>query len=236
MDSLEALRRRVEAEVVPAPALALALLLVAGAAAAETPNDVAAGHWAFPAVQRVVAAGVMGLHPGGAFLGKDLVTRLELAHAAARLEELGREGYCKDPPPLPRPAALADLPPDHPKAWAAGMAVRMGYMLTDKEERLRGEDMVSRFTVARLVGTYLDRFTPDLIPLELPALPDVPANHLMAESAARTVAARVLMVGADGDFMGNRLVNRYDLAVSLSKLLVRERATGGAAHRPGCAP
>jgi hypothetical protein len=220
-------------------ALVLSALLSAAPARlpAAPPIDVPSDHWASAAVQRVLAAGLMGNHPGGAFLGKDLVTRFDLALAAFRLEELGRERHCKDAPPgRPASTRLPDLPIEHPLATAAGVAVRYDYLQTDKEGHLRGTGMVSRFAVARVVATYLDRFLPDLLPEEKLVFPDVPANHLDAAHAARAVAARVLMVHSEGDFKGSRLVNRYDLAISLSKLLDRERSSAEGVVRPGCGP
>ena len=64
--------------------MALALGVTASAYAANPFSDVPAGHWAYGAVEQLVADGVIDGYANGAFAGDKLVTRYEMAQMVAK--------------------------------------------------------------------------------------------------------------------------------------------------------
>ena len=65
-------------------AMALALGVTASAYAANPFSDVPQGHWAYGAVEQLVADGVIDGYANGAFAGDKLVTRYEMAQMVAK--------------------------------------------------------------------------------------------------------------------------------------------------------
>ncbi len=65
-------------------AMAMALGVTASAYAANPFSDVPAGHWAYDAVNKLAAEGVVDGYPGGTFGGDKLMTRYEMAQIVAK--------------------------------------------------------------------------------------------------------------------------------------------------------
>ena len=61
-------------------AMAMALGVTASAYAANPFSDVPAGHWAYDAVNKLAAAGVIDGYGDGTYGGNKLMTRYEMAH------------------------------------------------------------------------------------------------------------------------------------------------------------
>jgi len=92
-----------------APAVVMpALVTPAQAQAAKEFPDVPADHWAYPALQKLAAAGVLeGYPPSGAYIGNRPMTRYEFAVAIARV--LNKIPVI--PPAVPFPTIPAQNPP-----------------------------------------------------------------------------------------------------------------------------
>ena len=65
-------------------AMAMALGVTASAYAANPFSDVPAGHWAYDAVNKLAAAGVVDGYPDGTYGGDKLMTRYEMAQIVAK--------------------------------------------------------------------------------------------------------------------------------------------------------
>ena len=65
-------------------AMAMALGVTASAYAANPFSDVPAGHWAYDAVNKLAAAGVVNGYPDGTYGGDKLMTRYEMAQIVAK--------------------------------------------------------------------------------------------------------------------------------------------------------
>ena len=65
-------------------AMAMALGVTAGAYAANPFSDVPAGHWAYDAVNKLAAEGVVDGYPDGTYGGDKLMTRYEMAQIVAK--------------------------------------------------------------------------------------------------------------------------------------------------------
>ena len=65
-------------------AMAMALGVTASAYAANPFNDVPAGHWAYDAVNKLAAEGVVDGYPDGTYGGDKLMTRYEMAQIVAK--------------------------------------------------------------------------------------------------------------------------------------------------------
>jgi len=65
-------------------AMAMALGVAASAYAANPFSDVPAGHWAYDAVNKLAAAGVVDGYPDGTYGGDKLMTRYEMAQIVAK--------------------------------------------------------------------------------------------------------------------------------------------------------
>lgn len=65
-------------------AMAMALGVTASAYAANPFSDVPAGHWAYDAVNRLAAAGIVDGYGDGNFGGERLMTRYEMAQIVAK--------------------------------------------------------------------------------------------------------------------------------------------------------
>ena len=64
--------------------MAMALGVTASAYAANPFSDVPAGHWAYDAVNKLAAAGVVDGYPDGTYGGDKLMTRYEMAQIVAK--------------------------------------------------------------------------------------------------------------------------------------------------------
>mgnify|MGYP000410685715 FL=1 len=65
-------------------AMAMALGVTASAYAANPFSDVPAGHWAYDAVNKLAAEGVVDGYPDGTYGGDKLMTRYEMAQIVAK--------------------------------------------------------------------------------------------------------------------------------------------------------
>ena len=65
-------------------AMAMALGVTASAYAANPFSDVPAGHWAYDAVNKLAAEGVVDGYPDGTYCGDKLITRYEMAQIVAK--------------------------------------------------------------------------------------------------------------------------------------------------------
>ena len=65
-------------------AMAMALGVTASAYAANPFSDVPAGHWAYDAVNKLAAEGIVNGYPDGTFGGDKLMTRYEMAQIVAK--------------------------------------------------------------------------------------------------------------------------------------------------------
>ena len=73
-------------------ALALALGISGTALAANPFSDLPAGHWAYGAVAKLAAAGVVDGFPDGTFKGDKTMTRYEMAQIVAKALAKGAIG------------------------------------------------------------------------------------------------------------------------------------------------
>ena len=65
-------------------AMTVAMGITASAYAANPFSDVPAGHWAYDAVNKLAAEGVVEGYPGGTYGGDRLMTRYEMAQIVAK--------------------------------------------------------------------------------------------------------------------------------------------------------
>ena len=72
-------------------AMAMALGVTAGAYAANPFSDVPAGHWAYDAVNKLAAEGVVDGYPDGTYGGDKLMTRYEMAQIVAKAMAKGAD-------------------------------------------------------------------------------------------------------------------------------------------------
>ena len=72
--------------------MAMALGVSATAFAANPFSDVPAGHWAYGAVAKLAAAGIVDGYPDGTFKGDHLMTRYEMAQIVAKALAKGAIG------------------------------------------------------------------------------------------------------------------------------------------------
>jgi hypothetical protein len=72
--------------------LSLAASISGTAAAANPFSDVPAGHWAYAAVAKLAAAGIVDGYPDGAFRGGRTMTRYEMAQIVAKALAKGAIG------------------------------------------------------------------------------------------------------------------------------------------------
>ena len=73
-------------------AMAMALGVSATAFAANPFSDLPAGHWAYGAVAKLAAAGVVDGYPDGTFKGDKTMTRYEMAQIVAKALAKGAIG------------------------------------------------------------------------------------------------------------------------------------------------
>ena len=74
-------------------AMAMALGVTASAYAANPFSDVPAGHWAYDAVNKLAAAGVVDGYPDGTYGGDKLMTRYEMAQIVAKAMAKGATNW-----------------------------------------------------------------------------------------------------------------------------------------------
>ena len=73
-------------------AMAMALGVTATAFAANPFSDVPAGHWAYAAVAKLAAAGIVDGYPDGTYKGDRTMTRYEMAQIVAKALAKGAIG------------------------------------------------------------------------------------------------------------------------------------------------
>jgi hypothetical protein len=115
---------------------------------------------------------------------------------------------------------LADLKPSHPAYEAVQKALAAG-LLRATEGNFSGAAPFSRYDTAWLLGKTL-ALTGVPAPPAMEASPfsDVPADHWAHAEIRRSVEGGILQ-GFEGKFMGEKSINRYQLAVILQKLFER---------------
>lgn len=200
----------------PATAATLAALLSAFGAPAEAAScaDVPATHWAAEAVE--ISASVMD---ACRFNGDKLLTRAAAAEIVARLIET--KGFAV--PAGSTAPALSDVAADDPARGAIATAVAFGALAPRDAAgnpggaEFRGSAFLNRFELAVIVQRLLAAKGSSAAGSSS-ALTDVPAGHWAASAVSAATGAGIL-AGYDGKFHGDKLINRYQAAVIVKKLL-----------------
>jgi S-layer homology domain. len=141
--------------------------------------DVAADHWAFEAILRVTAHGLMVGDGTGRFRPDDLVSRAEMAVVAARWKGL----------PVSAEEAFSDVA-GHWAQGYIGAAKKAGIIVGYPDGTYRPGQAVTRAEAVKILNTLFGR--PEYVQAGEPTWSDVPRNHWAfghIESAARSFSA-----------------------------------------------
>lgn len=204
----------------------LVLLIVAFAFASTAIggqfSDVPKTHWAYGAVEVLVDAGIFDDADGqfentdGKFHGKRLLNRYHMAIITAKIIKqidpaTGAPG---------KSIHFTDVPKTHQAYGAIQSAVNSG-ILQGYDGKFHGKRLLNRYQIATILVKLLAKagITTDTIESMI-HFTDVPKGFWAYDAVQYVVEAGMLQ-GYDGKFHGKRLLNRYQMAVIIAKLLAK---------------
>lgn len=204
----------------------LVILIVAFAFASTAMGgqfpDVPTAHWAHGAVEVLANAGIFDGADGklylieGKYQGKRLLNRYQIATIVAKI--LKKTDAITDAPE--KSVYFTDVPDTYMGHNAIMSAVNAG-ILNGHEGKFHGNKLVNRFQMATVLAKILAKKG---IKIDSPESPvqftDLAPSH-WAYGAAQSVMEAGILQGYEDKFHGKRLINRYQTAVIIAKLLAK---------------
>ncbi|ABW67809.1 caspase family protein [Desulfosudis oleivorans] len=173
--------------------------------------DVSETHWAYPAIKKALP--IMQLCTAAneyKFNGDELVNRYDIARFSTRILE--RWGFSPGGAEVPN-----DVPASHPDYEAVQKAISAD-ILSAYDGKFYGDKLINRqqmaFVLSRLLNKKGIRASSAQ---EKHSFQDLSENHWAFEAVQHTVSAGILK-GYSNKFYGNRLINRYQMAVIIARL------------------
>lgn len=195
--------------------------------ALENLSDVKRGHWAYPALERIVEElQIMTPKTQNQFMGNDISTRYEVAeafyNAAKKLEIIsGLELKAAKK----QPVSITDLEPSK-KALIESVVNEYGLMQILPGNKFLGNKKISRYELAYELNNYLGLLEKTVAKVNRPAtnrsdkFTDVKEGHWATNAIKNIVNKYQIMKGyPDNQFKGGNTLTRYELAAVLKKFI-----------------
>ncbi|MDH3558530.1 MAG: S-layer homology domain-containing protein, partial [Deltaproteobacteria bacterium] len=148
------------------------------------------------------------------FNGGKLVNRYDMARFIVGL----MDRWDLKPKVVLDPKLLQDVPESHPDYEAVQMAVSTGILL-GFDGKFHGDKLVNRYQMSVILNRLFEKNgIPSPSPVSEHTFKDVDPTH-WAYTAVQDMVSRGILQGFDGKFHGDKLVNRYQMAVIIRKVL-----------------
>lgn len=188
-------------------------------------TDLSADHWARDEILVAVGHGVLEGFDGK-FYGEKLVNRYQLAWTARKLMEAEGMDVSFVPPDDPE-----DVPSTHWASSGVRAALAYGYMgpyleIDPQDRRFHGEKLINRYQFSVFLAAHVERIDAGMPEARIGLPKDVPESHWAAPAVRRVLDSQLLPMSGQR-FFGEKLINRYQLAVAIGSLLPPVPAGGG---------
>lgn len=112
-----------------------------------------------------------------------------------------------------------DVPSNHWAADAITVLKSEGYPMGYGDNTFRGDRSITRYELAGMMAQLLKQKTGIAVSKNSNPFTDLPNNHYFY-NAVTTLASRGIISGyGDGTFRGDKTITRYEMALSVAKLL-----------------
>ena len=182
-------------------------------AAANPFNDVPADHWAYDAVTNLVSNGIISPSADGTFMGNRNTTRYEAAVMVANI-------YTKKTHKSLSTSAnpFSDVPNGHWAAKAVTTLATNGLEEGNGDGTFLGNRNITRYEIATLIAKLLTATEVNINYMKTNPFSDVPRGHKDYDGVMIMAGTGIISGYGDGTFMGNRNINRYEMAIILDKV------------------
>ena len=178
--------------------------------------DVPRQHWAWPAVEKAQRRNlIQAVDSKGNFHGKSPVNRYQIVFAfSAILKEWDRNHISGISSEKPR-FKVKDV--DDPVIEKAIHRVMNAKIMETFSKRFHGKKTMTRYQVAVTISRALKSLNRKISKNEELRVLDVKKKHWASKAVGDAVSTGALSLN-EGKFHGNKIVNRFHLAIVLSKL------------------